>query len=144
MWLVEALLYKLAELIRPLGSGQACPGLRKPLRGTNKQKQQKAPSRGIVEVLIKPPRRYHLINTLCWLAVLRFVIWLQCGGIFQLAVHNKSMYGKVKHTIRKHFEWATSWHKNQDHSMNVCKDEAKIETANGLRVTPPLIKKMSL
>ena len=49
------------------------------------------------------------------------------------------MYGKVKHTIRKHIEWATFWYINHDHSMNVCKDVVK-KTVNDSRITlpPPL------
>ena len=35
------------------------------------------------------------------------------------------MYGKMKHTIRKHIEWVTVWNIDLDHSMNVCKDVVK-------------------
>ena len=35
------------------------------------------------------------------------------------------MYGKVKHTIRKHIEWATFRYINQEHSMKVCNDGVK-------------------
>ena len=41
---------------------------------------------------------------------------------FNLQFLNKSMYGKIKHGIRKHIEWATSWYIDQDHSTDVCKD----------------------
>ena len=52
---------------------------------------------------------------------------------------NKSMYGTVKHTIRKHIEWPTVWYMNQDHSMNVCKDVVKgkgEKWVKGHKVTP--------
>ena len=32
---------------------------------------------------------------------------------------------RVKHTTRKHIDWATFWYIHQNHSMNVCKDVAK-------------------
>ena len=41
------------------------------------------------------------------------------------------MYGKVKHTIRKHIEGATFWYITQDHSMNVCKDVVKRRGGGG-------------
>ena len=41
--------------------------------------------------------------------------------IFNLQSLDKGMHGKVKHTGRKHIEWAASWYINQDPSMKVIK-----------------------
>ena len=46
---------------------------------------------------------------------------------FNLQFLNKSMYGKIKHGIMKHIEWATSWYIDQDHSTDVRKEVAKIK-----------------
>ena len=40
---------------------------------------------------------------------------------FNMQSINKSMYGKIKHTIRKGTEWATFSYLNQDQSMNVAR-----------------------
>ena len=40
---------------------------------------------------------------------------------FNMQSINKSMYGNIKHTIRKGTEWATFSYLNQDQSMNVAR-----------------------
>ncbi len=40
------------------------------------------------------------------------------------------MYGKTKHTIRKHIEWAKCRNINKDHSVYVCKVVARRKVKN--------------
>ena len=46
-------------------------------------------------------------------------------------------YGRIKHIIKKHIDWATIWYINQDHSMNVCKDVIKRDLKMAARSSLP-------